>query len=261
MIKTGLTSVTFRGLSPEQIIALVVQAGLQGIEWGGDIHVPHGNLERAVEVGHATRAAGLEVSSYGSYYRVGCEDNSVTFERVLETSLRLGAPTIRVWAGDHGSFDTDPNGWKRVLVDAERIGLLAEQAGIRLAFEYHEDTLTDTSSSACRLMREIGRKNFGCYWQPPIFAGFEERIKSLKDISPWLSYVHAFHHDSHQLLPFRLGESEWRAYLPVISAHPGDRYCLIEFVAEETGEQFLEDARFLKNICSRSLSKITGLYI
>jgi hypothetical protein len=46
MIQTGLVSITFRQLSPPAIIDLVRQAGLEGIEWGGDVHVPHGDLGR-----------------------------------------------------------------------------------------------------------------------------------------------------------------------------------------------------------------------
>ena len=44
MIYPGLVSVTFRKLSPEEIVQLVVSSGLKGIEWGGDIHLPHGIL-------------------------------------------------------------------------------------------------------------------------------------------------------------------------------------------------------------------------
>ena len=42
MLKTGVCSVTFRNLNVERIIELVVEAGLDGIEWGGDVHVPTG---------------------------------------------------------------------------------------------------------------------------------------------------------------------------------------------------------------------------
>ena len=48
--RTGLVSVTFRKLTPEKIIELVSEAGLNAIEWGGDVHVPHGDLKRAAEV-------------------------------------------------------------------------------------------------------------------------------------------------------------------------------------------------------------------
>jgi 3-dehydroshikimate dehydratase len=63
MFKTGLVSITFRRHSPEQIIAWVKQAGLDGIEWGGDIHVPHGNVTRASEVRAMTIDSGLTVAA------------------------------------------------------------------------------------------------------------------------------------------------------------------------------------------------------
>lgn len=53
--KCGMTSVTFRDKTPEEIIALTKQAKLQGIEWGSDVHVPVGNLELAKEIGDKTR--------------------------------------------------------------------------------------------------------------------------------------------------------------------------------------------------------------
>ena len=73
MIKTGLVSVTFRKLSPEEIIKLVSQSGLDGIEWGGDIHVPHGDVKKARDIAQITKDEGLIVASYGSYYSLGCE--------------------------------------------------------------------------------------------------------------------------------------------------------------------------------------------
>src|SRR6185312_13188931 len=100
MISPGLVSITFRALTPAEVIALARQAGLRGIEWGGDIHVPHGNGARAREVKEMTAEAGLTVAAYGSYYRAGQADSSgLTFDAVLETALELGAPLIRVWAG------------------------------------------------------------------------------------------------------------------------------------------------------------------
>ncbi len=40
MISPGLVSVTYRALPPAEIIALTAAAGLKGIEWAGDVHVP-----------------------------------------------------------------------------------------------------------------------------------------------------------------------------------------------------------------------------
>ena len=67
-MKPGLVSVTFRQLTPEGIIQLCMQTGLQTVEWGGDVHVPPGDVSRAAAVGELTRAAGLSITAYGSYY-------------------------------------------------------------------------------------------------------------------------------------------------------------------------------------------------
>ena len=108
MIRGGLVSITFRKLSPRAIIDLVTRANLIGIEWGGDVHVPHGEIRVTRDVAQMTRDAGLLVASYGSYYRVGVsEADGLAFARVLESAIALGAPTLRVWAGNRGSADAD----------------------------------------------------------------------------------------------------------------------------------------------------------
>lgn len=95
MFFAGLASLSFRGESAESVIELAKANALDGIEWGGDIHVPVGDVERAIEVGEKTREAGLAVFSYGSYYRLGeAENPRREFGRVLETAA----------AGETGCF-------------------------------------------------------------------------------------------------------------------------------------------------------------
>ena len=249
MLKTGLTSVTFRSLKPKEIVTLVAQAGLQGIEWGGDIHVPHGDIPCAQSVYTLTSETGLEVSSYGSYYRVGCDDNSVPFEAVLDTAVALHAPVIRVWAGDRGSEAADQVWWHKVIEDSQRISTLAEKAGIVLSFEFHEDTLTDTSNSTRKLLQTVSRENFRGYWQPPMDLGFEERINGLKDLIPWLSNIHVYHYSGHGLRSLTEGKAEWSKYIKILDSLPGDHFCLLEFVKDDSVKQFIKDAQQLITFC------------
>jgi len=191
MIYSGLVSVTFRKLTPGEIVSLVVKSGLQGIEWGGDIHVPHGNIVCAREVCNLTEANGLKVAAYGSYYNVGCEDEQAfTFEQVLETAIALHAPTIRVWAGNRGSNEANPIWWDRVINESRRIAALAATVGITVSYEYHGNTLTDTSESACRLLKNVGHSNMGSYWQPTKGLTVESQLDELKQVMPWLSNIH-----------------------------------------------------------------------
>ncbi|MEZ5208343.1 MAG: hypothetical protein R2690_15535 [Acidimicrobiales bacterium] len=69
----GLCSVTFRALAVPAVVDLAAEAGLEAIEWGGDVHVPPGDVRRAAAAAQATLATGLRVGSYGSYLFAGAD--------------------------------------------------------------------------------------------------------------------------------------------------------------------------------------------
>ena len=249
MIHTGLVSITFRRLSPQEIIALVAKAGLSGIEWGGDIHVPHGNIKQAREVCRMTMDAGLKVAAFGSYYHVGCEgQEGISFQETLDTALELKAPTIRVWAGNRGSRETDESWWARVADETCRISELAKGSGITISFEYHSNTLTDTGESALRLMKAVGRDNVSSYWQPPAGLDFKRQIEELKLILPWLGNIHVFWWNKYESQPLADGIETWKKYMEIIRSAEGDRFCMVEFVRDDDPDKFLEDAAALKQI-------------
>ena len=244
MIYTGLVSVTFRQLRPIEIIKLVKKAGLDGIEWGGDIHVPHGDIPKAADTFKMSEEEGLQIASYGSYYKVGCNTNKEPFEDVLETAVALHAPTIRVWAGDKASRDADEAFWNRAIIDTRRIAELAAQAGITISFEYHPNTLTDTPETACRLMREIDRPNAKSYWQADTYEKKDHLLIGLHSILPWLTNVHV-PCSSAELIQ---GRDAWSEYIDVLKKTKNDRFCMIEFVKGGNSDQFLRDAEVLKSL-------------
>jgi len=255
MIRSGLVSVTFRPLTPADIVALVVRAGLQGIEWGGDIHVPHGNLDRAREVRRLTEGAGLSVAAYGSYYKAAhSEAAGLAFQAVLDTALALGAPVIRVWAGAAGSATTDAAGRRTVAADLQRIAGLAGAAGVRIATEFHGGTLTDTNASTFQLLDEADHPNFYAYWQPAVGLDDAACLAGLRGIGPRLSHVHVFQWvTSQQRRPLTEGAERWAQFLRVAAAVPGDRYAMLEFVEGDAPENFRRDAATLKTWLARQV--------
>jgi 3-dehydroshikimate dehydratase len=126
----------------------------------------------------------------------------------------------------------------------------AKQAGITIGVEYHGGTLTDTSTSALRLFHELHQAHpqihVASLWQPSVNVSVEDRLSRLQDISPWLSHLHVFHWHDGTRLPLSLGESEWMQYLDWSDQLPGDRYAMLEFVRDNSPEQFLADATTLK---------------
>ena len=246
MIRAGLVSITFRQLAPREIVDLVARAGLEGIEWGGDVHVPHGEVGLAEDVGRMTRDAGVAVAAYGAYYRTG--EQMEAFEPVLATGVALGAPLIRVWAGHRASADADDAFRAAVVEDSRRIADLAASAGVRIAYEYHGHSLTDTTDSAVALLTAVDHENVGCYWQPPRGLTEAECLDSLDSTTPWLSNVHVFswHPATGERLALAEGKERWTEYLHRISAINGDRWALLEFVRDDDAKNFPADAETLQ---------------
>lgn len=250
-MKAGLCSITFRKLSVDEIVALTAQAGLAGIEWGGDVHVPHGDLAAARAARDRTRDAGLQVSSYGSYYRAGeSEQEGLAFGRVLDSARELGAPCIRVWAGRKGSADAGSTYREGVISDLQRIGTEAAAANVRVALEWHGGSLTDRLDSTVRLMEEVQHSNVWLYWQPATGIDEAARLAGLTQVLLRVANVHVFHWrptpGGQDRRPLVEGAAVWQKYLGFLEKDGADRWCLLEFVSGDLPTQFLEDARALR---------------
>jgi len=225
-----------------------MKAKLRAIEWGGDIHVPHGDLQRAAEVRQRTGEAGLAVSAYGSYYRIGeSEANGLPFERVLETAVALGAPTIRVWAGSAGSENADEQTRDAVVSESRRIAGVAAREKISVSYEHHSGTLTDTNDSAAALLEKADHPNLLTLWQPPNEASFEYCLAGLRRLLPFMTNVHVFHWwpTAADRRPLSEGAERWLPYLRTVQAAGGSHFASLEFVRDDSAEAFMEDGHTL----------------
>jgi len=259
MIRPGLTSITFRKRSAREVVELARRAGLDGIEWGGDVHAPPGKPALAREAAARTADAGLAVSSYGSYYRADRESGD--FGPVLETARALGAPIARVWAGRAGSSHARPDYRREVAAALAACVDQAALANLRLGLEYHGNTLTDTRESAHRLLDEVGRAELRLYWQPRNKGSFEADQAELQAALPRLAHLHVFHWiatPEGRRRPLEEGDEAWRARLKLALQAPGDRFALLEFVRDDDPRQFLEDAAALQRLLQEAQSGRTA---
>jgi len=245
---SGLCSITFRQLSAEEVVELVKTAGLETIEWGGDIHVPHGDVAKAREVRDLTKSAGLVSAAYGSYYRVGeSEAAGLEFEDVLASAKALGAPTIRVWAGTRCSDVASQDYFEEVVQDTKRIASLAEGEGISVSFEYHGNTLTDTNEAAQSLFAACDHANLYTFWQPPHHKTTDYRAEGLKAVLPKLASLHTFCWPEPGVRrPLKEGQAEWLRYLEIAKSSDRDHPVMLEFVQDDSPENFLRDAQTLR---------------
>jgi sugar phosphate isomerase/epimerase len=257
MLYSGLCSISFRPLSIDDVIALCQKAGIDGIEWGSDVHVPPGDIELAQSVKAKTEAAGLSICSYGSYYR--CNSESGSFSDVLETADALGTSVIRVWAGSKGSADATQADRDEVVEHLRRAVIAAREMNITITLEYHGRTLTDTQESAHRLLKEVALDELKLYWQPRSGGDFKTDLIELDAALPYLTHVHCFHWGPggwSDRFPLLDGTKNWQAYLAPVQKLEGDRYVILEFVKDDSPEQFIEDAKVLKALLAASNAQV-----
>ena len=243
MIHTGIVSVTFRGLAPQAIADLTVRAGLEAVEWGGDVHVPPQDPANAAAVGELTRAAGLAVASYGSYFAAGYSP-AESFDAELAAARALGAPNIRIWAGKKGSASEEDRA--RVASSIHDCAERCRAAGMTLSLEFHQNTLTDHYESACRLVGEAASPALRLYWQPDQFRDEAYNLAALRAVLPVLSNVHVFAWEGRTHFPLAHAETIWRKYIDLIREAKGDRSMLLEFVCDGSEAQYLRDAETLR---------------
>lgn len=238
----GLVSITFRKLAPEEIISLARRAGLRAIEWGADIHVKPGEIERAGQIARLTREAGLAVSSYGSYYKAA--HNPDSFPDVLRSAVALGAPRIRVWAGGAGAEKADAAQRDAVEKDLRRIVGMAAKEGIRIALEFHSGTLTSTAESAVRLLDAV--EDLETYWQPRCGATIGEALADLQLLALRLSHAHVFQWDQNGVrFPLADGREAWMRYLAALNALNRPVNVQLEYVKDDLQDQLMADAAAL----------------
>lgn len=244
----GLVSVTFRGLPPAEVARRARAAGLCCIEWGGDVHVPPGDLETAGAVRRITQTAGLSVAAYGSYYRAGAK-NDDSFEAVLVTAAMLGAPRVRVWAGTVGSAAATAEDREAVASDLRRVADLAASHSIRIVLEYHGNTLTDTAHSALDLLGGVSKPNVRLGWQPNVHTPASERLNELRQVAGHVETVHAFHWTSDpsgvRRWPLQVGASEWRDYVRVLIDQEREIRVLLEFMPDDSPGSLRREAESL----------------
>ncbi|HUQ60663.1 sugar phosphate isomerase/epimerase family protein [Lentzea sp.] len=237
MLIPGLVSVTFRQLTVPEIGELALECGLRAVEWGADVHVPPGDSAAARQA----LGTGLRVAAYGSYYRAGVSDRSELVP-VLETAAELGAPLVRVWAGTSGSAECADRG---AVVEALRHAV--EHAGVmgtKIALEYHRNTLTDTLDSTVRLLDEVD--GVVPYWQPRGGQDVSSAVHEVRTLEPVTAHVFSWGPGGYQdRLPLAARRDLWEPVLTELARDGVERNALLEFVRDDSPEQFREDAKTL----------------
>ena len=180
MIRIGLSSTALLTFGARDVLATARAAGVDAIEWAGDIHVPHNDSAAAVAAMMETLRAGLTIASYSSLYRarVGPEQG-LNFEAVLNAAASLQSPNVRVYLGD-GQQNGD-RADRGLLVDAaRRLGDAGGRRGITVCFSLGRNTCLHRYDEAIDLMGRIAHPFVRLAWEALPGIGADQCSASLE---------------------------------------------------------------------------------
>lgn len=246
-MKIGMTSLTFRDHSIEEVIRIAKTAGIDGIEWGARAEhaVSDENIDK---IKLLSAQEGIEIFSLGSYcYMLDQEE----CKKTVDMAVRLSAPVIRIWAGEKSPWNCSEEEFDLIVDNTKKMAEYAEKFGITLGFEYHRNSLTETAESAVRLAKAVDRENVGLYWQNTERVGYEENINNLQMVTPYLAGI--FHLQNRSVeegnLLIEHISDKLEGYLKPFKN--SDYKALIEFVKGGLEDNFYQDVTVLKRVIER----------
>ena len=249
MFIAGLTSVTFRLESAEAIVKYAAECQLKCIEWGGDIHVPAGNVEMAKSVAVLTKSSNLYVSSYGSYYSL--LDGKENFDKVLQSAVALNAPIIRIWGGRKSPSQFSETEYAAIVADCRYICERAKKNGIKIALECHNRSITENKESTVKFLKDVGHDNLYMYWQPNQYLSFEENLAFAEAVKDYTVVIHVFHWQGDKRFPLCEGADMWKQYFAIFKNVNRDIPCLLEFMHDESVKSLLPTVETLRLLIER----------
>lgn len=244
MYQLGLVSISFRDLSPEEIINSAKNSGLKWIEWGSDVHAPCNNSERLANIAKCQLEANIGCSSYGTYFTIGIDELDVLENHILAAKM-LGTSVLRLWCGDKGSKEYEQKDLLKVYGECKKAATLAESHGVVLCMECHNNTLTDTKESALALMETVNSSAFRMYWQPNQHCSEAENMEYLTKLKPYIYHLHVFNWKGDKRYSLSSAIEMWKRYLSCLE---GERMLLLEFMPDDRIESLHKEADALRQI-------------
>ena len=245
----GLVSISFRGLSVEEIAARMKKSGLSVVEMGADVHCLPGDDDRAAAVKRVCDENGIKICAYGSYYRVGAKEAlPYGFADVVRTASILGAETVRAWAFNKGSAETTEEEYAGVIADMRSICAMAAEKGLTVSLECHNRTLTDEYHSALKLLADADCGNLAMYWQPNQFKSAAYNKEAAAALKDYVTNVHVFNWEEKERFPLGDAVGLWREYRAILDGGAKKHAYMLEFMPHDTPEELEKESEALRAI-------------
>ena len=248
MLIPGLVSVSFRSLSPREIVALMNACGLQSVEWGSDVHARCDDPDALRAIAQLQRDTGVTCCSYGTYFRLGA-DPAEGILPYIAAARTLGTDILRVWCGHQSYAKYTPSEKTRLLDACRAVARIAQEEGVTVCLECHHNTYTEELPGALELMEAVQSDHFRMYWQPNQYKTQEINLEYARRIAPYVTQLHVFHWEGDAHYPLALGMNKWLEYLPVFT---GDHHLLLEFMPDGRPESLAGEVHSLRALIAQT---------
>ena len=240
---------------------MAAHVGLDGLEVTA--HQPHLDPEDGADaaraIGRSVRAAGVEVTAYGSYLGRFGQVTRAHAEREAAIAAALETSLLRVWAEpiEEGSTDAAP------VVELMRAACdAAAPVGITVVIERHLGSFADTPERIEWLLNAIDRPNVALNYQVLDFLPSSEIDKQAADAARLVRYARYFHLKNYQPNPdaegplfpggsLAGGALDYRAILRAALGAGYNGPLTFEFLAADprpVEEKLAEDVAFVRSV-------------
>jgi len=216
-------------------------AGLSYIEWGSDVHAP---IEKAEEIAILQKQHNIICCSYGTYFVLGATPLN-ELEKYINAAKILGTNILRVWCGNKNSEDYTEAEKSQLFAQCKSAAKIAEQHGVILCMECHNNTYTNTKEAALELMRAINNEFFKMYWQPNQFKSDQENYEYASLLSQYTVNIHVFNWNGQKRYPLKDAKTVWQRYLTCFN---NKSFLLLEFMPDDKIESLRAETEALKEI-------------
>lgn len=242
--RLGLCSVTFRKKSAAQVVEIAKKAGVEYIEWGGDVHIT--NIEEARIIKTVCDNEGIKICSYGSYFN--CIDyDERKWTEICKIAKKMNAESVRVWLGKRNSEITSEDEYNVLISNTRKMCDVAAEYNLLVCPECHDNTFNNNTDAFLRFVGELKKDNFKTYFQSRYFR-MEYDLDRIDRTFDYIKDVHVSYRDLKKEQRFRKKDKNYLdKLLKKLKTKNFDGIVMVEFVSRGSEATFLKDVRKLKS--------------
>ncbi len=242
--KLGLCSVTFRKKSAAQVVLIAKKAGIEYIEWGGDVHIK--NTEEARIVKSICDNEGIKISSYGSYFN-SAENDEAQWTEICEIASIMGASSVRIWLGKKDSEETGDVEYNTLLENTKKMCDIAKKYSLLVCPECHDNTFNNNTDAFLRIQRDLQADNFRTYFQSR-YCRMEYDLDRIDRTFDFIENVHVSYRDLKKEQKFKKKDKYYiDKLLTKLETKGFDGIVMVEFVDFDSESALCKDVEKLRS--------------